>query len=258
MFQIIVCKTFQVFRYLFSEHYPLLKALDLLPQSKLIHPWLLLGWWKSHHENVHMIQVVSKIINFPPSWDSCGCLKRPVFGQHSLRADLVARPRRCDMISHPLGYKEWTIMPKINCLLNWPWVDIYIYIHLWMTICISCVYSRYWDYELYIIYRYVDYCGLKLLCLSIARKHEWNSVFNQPGGFVLGEAKGVMLDYMANKGLLLKSSYGLQLVTHTETCIAASKFSLLQTILWETLFGNLWIDLFFLLRWCWFGDELIS
>jgi len=58
MFQIIVCKIFQVFRYLFSEHYPLLKALDLLPQSKLIHPWLLLGWWKSHHENVHMIQVV--------------------------------------------------------------------------------------------------------------------------------------------------------------------------------------------------------
>ena len=159
MFQIIVCKIFQVFRYLFSEHYPLLKALDLLPQSKLIHPWLLLGWWKSHHENVHMIQVVSKIINFPPSWDSCGCLKRPVFGRHSLRADLVARPRRCDMMpsdfqtveggvcfgflnvsSHPLGYKEWTIMPKINCLLNWPWVDIYIYIFIYEWLYVYPVY----------------------------------------------------------------------------------------------------------------------
>lgn len=96
---------------------------------------------------------------FPTFLDSCGCLKRPVSGQHSLRADLVARPRRCDMMpsdfqtveggvcfgflnvsSHPLGYKEWTIMPKINCLLNWPWVDIYIYIFIYEWLYVYPVY----------------------------------------------------------------------------------------------------------------------
>ena len=101
---------------------------------------------------------------------------------------------------------------------------------------------------------------MKLRCLSVKRKHEWNSVFNQPGVFVLGEAKGV-LNIWPIRGLLLKSSYGLQLVTHTETCIAASKFSMLQTILWETTtFGNLWIDLSFWddadLEMSWFRKEV--
>lgn len=25
-------------------------------------------------------------------------------------------------------------MPKINCLLNWPWVDIYIFIYEWLYV----------------------------------------------------------------------------------------------------------------------------
>ena len=175
MFQIIVCKIFQVFRSLFSEHYPLLKALDLLPQSKLIHPWLSRWWFQiffiftpiwgrfpiwliffkgvettnrlllgpHHNDNVHKIRVVSKIINFPQTLVAgCGCLKASVWATFP-----ASRPGSQATEAHPVGYKEWTIMPNLKSLLNWPWTPELIYIYIYVNdsyyVYLYCVYSRY-------------------------------------------------------------------------------------------------------------------